>query len=327
VTARLGLAIALVLASARAHAAEHPRVQLEIDACVDASRDEIRRVVAVELGALLADAAEPAADRTRARASCEGAVVVLRVDDPITGKSLSRTIDVGGAIPRARARLVALAIVELISASWTELEVNPRPEVPPSGPRPSLEARLAALESVRAHADRSAGLSRIRVSLVGGGMKFFAKTGLLAGAGLQVARDTAGPFGWAVDAQAHHGSEATSLGRVDTDVLAVGAVAVVHRTWSRASVHLGAGVRGGAAQLSGVPDPMMAVRGSRFWAPWLGPLARGSVEIGVGNRITLGAAIEGGYVVSPVGGLVSDRREVAVDGAWLLVHVGVGMIL
>jgi hypothetical protein len=320
------LVLYAVLSAAPAHADSHPLVQLDVDACVDASPDEIRRVVSVELGALLSDAADARPDRTRASVTCDGAVVALRVDDPITGKSLSRTVDVGSAIPRARSRLVALAVVELISASWTELDVNPQPQVPPSGPAASSEARRAALESVRVQSDRWA-LSRYRVSLLAGALKFFAKTDVLAGAELRVARDRSEPLGWMMDAQAHRGSQSTSLGQVFTDVLGVGVAAVVHHAWSRSSVHLGGGVRGGAARLSGVPNPMTAVHGDRFWAPWVGPFALGNVELVVTQRFTVEAAIEGGYVVSPVGGLVSDRREVAVDGAWLELHVGVGMFL
>jgi len=275
---------------------------------------------------LFSEAAGTTTDRTRASVGCDGADVVLRVDDPITGKSLSRTVDVGGAIPRARARLVALAVVELISASWTELEMNPQPQVPPSGPSPSPGARQAALASVRVQTDRWA-LSRYRVSLLGGGLKFFAKTDVLPGAELRVARDGSGPLGWMIDVQAHRGSETTPLGQVDTDVLGAGVAAVVHHAWWPASVHVGGGLRGGGARLSGVPDPMLAVHGSRFWAPWVGPFVLGNVELVVAQRFAVVAAIEGGYVIAPVGGLVSGRRDVAVDGAWLELHVGVELFL
>ena len=74
------------------------------------------------------------------------APVVVLVTDPRF--SLDRTIDLKEA-PRARARLLALAIVELISASWTELETNPDPVVPPAGVRAAPEARRAALGAVR----------------------------------------------------------------------------------------------------------------------------------------------------------------------------------
>ena len=63
---------------------------------------------------------------------------------PITGKTLSRSLDLGEA-RNARTRLLALAISELIWVSWTELETNPEPAVLPAGGRaPAEEARKAA---------------------------------------------------------------------------------------------------------------------------------------------------------------------------------------
>jgi hypothetical protein len=308
-----------------ARAGEHPRVALEVDPCVDAPADEIRRVVSIELGALLSDASDTSPDRTRATITCDGAVARLRVDDPITGKSLSRAIDLGASIPKARARLVALAVVELISASWTELEANPEPRVPPSGPRPSIEARDAALATVLA---RTGGRDedRFRLEVVGGGLKFFSGTAVLAGGGLRLTRDES-RLAWTVDLQAHHGTESVSLGRVSTDVTSVGAAVVARQAWSRWTLRVGGGARGGAVRLSGVPDATMGAQGRTFWAPWIGPLASGDVELVVTSRLVIDARVEGGYVVSPVGGLVSDQRAVAVDGAWLSVGIGAGMSL
>jgi hypothetical protein len=315
-----------ILASTSARAGEHPTVQLEIDPCVAAPADEIRRIVAVELGALLEVGGDATVDRTRVRVGCEQSAITLRVDDPITGKSLARTIDLADAIPAARGRLVALAIAELVSASWTELEVNPEPRVRPSGPRPSAEARDAALAAVLARTDHATPL-RSRLALEASGERFFGGTGVLAGAGLRFARDSFDPLGWMVDAQAHHGSQATPLGRVSTDVIGLGAIVAVHRAWSTLDVHLGGGVRGGAVELSGVADPMTVARASRFWASWFGVLAVGSVGVTIARRFVVEATLEGGEVVVPVGGLVGGRRIVAVDGAWLDLNLSVGMFL
>jgi hypothetical protein len=324
------VALACLLCSTQARADDHPRVELVLDPCVDAPHEDIRRVVAIELGALLTDAGDAGrsgapTDRTRATVTCDGAVVLLRVDDPLTGKSLSRTVDLGAAIPKARARLVALAVVELISASWTELDVNPQPRVPPSGPRPSLAARDAALATVRAQTDRR-DAAPLRILAIAGGMKFFSGTALLGGGGLRASHDGQS-LGWSIDGQVHHGTSRVSLGEVSTDVVDVGAAVTARQTWSRWSLRLGAGARGGAARLSGSPDPSAGTQGKKFWAPWIGPLALGRVELVVTDRLVLDVGIEGGYVVSPVGGLVADRREVAVDGPWMAVDVGVGMYL
>jgi hypothetical protein len=320
------IACAIVLASGVASAGEHPTVQLEIDPCIVAPAEEIRRVVAVELGALVDDGHDTNADRTRVTVACQDGAVTLRVDDPITGKSLTRTIELASTLPVARGRLVALAIVELVSASWTELELNPAPRVQPRGQRSSAAARDAALSAVLARTDPSMPL-RSRLSLAASGEKFLGGTALLGGADLRLARDSFDPVGWIADAGVHHGSQATSLGNVSTDVIDVGAAVVVHRAWNAWNVHLGGGVRGGAVELSGVAAPMASARGDRFWAPWFGLLALGSLDVLVAHRFTIAATIECGEVLLPVGGLVGGQRVVAVDGAWVQASIGVGVFL
>ena len=322
------IAVALFCASSSVLAREaHPLVQLDIDPCVAVSRDEVRRVVSVELGALLSDATAPAGDRTRVNVTCSESVVALRVDDPLTGKSLARTVDLGAAIERARARLLALAVVELISASWTELDVNPQPRVPPAGLRSSPEARQAALATVRAQSERATPL-RLRLLALGGGINFFSNAGFLGGGGLRLARDHRRRIGWMVDVQATHGTSNASLGTVSTDVLSAGAAFVFCQPWTRVSLRLGGGLRGGAVRLSGVPTPSAPdAHGAAFWGAWVGPMALGNVTVIATRRLVIDAAVEGGYVVAPVGGLVAGRREVAVDGAWIGFQLGIGIFL
>ena len=82
-----------------------------------------------------------------------------------------------------------------------------------------------------------------------------------------------------------------------------------------------------AVRMSGAPDRGAGAQGTAFWAPWVGPHTLGHVERAVTDGFVLSLGVEAGYVLSPVGGLVGDRREVAVDGAWIGVDVGIGMLL
>jgi len=292
--------LALLVVASRALpalAGDHPPVALEIEGCETAS--EIRRIVALELGAPLADAA---AGSTRAYVTCNaGDTAILRVDDP--AKPLAWSLDLAPAIPKARARLVALAIVELISTSWTERD--------PAAP-PVVRAQPAAASSLRLVAH-------------GGGSAFSGGTGLLGGGGIRLEQDRA-LLGWLVDLEAHHGRAGVSLGDVTADVLDVAAALAIHHAWSRARLALAAGLRGGGARLAGSADAM-TVHADHFWAPWLGALALASASVTIVPRWSLELAVEGGGVIVPVGGLVNDRREVAIDGAWLTIQLGVGVIL
>ena len=85
--------------------------------------------------------AGPSAGPARQRAVAESApshgtgwsacgMVEVQVDDAVTGKSLWRSIELQKADPGVRARLLSLALSELIFASWAELLVTPEPAVP-----------------------------------------------------------------------------------------------------------------------------------------------------------------------------------------------------
>src|SRR4029079_18035478 len=90
---------------------------------------EAQRLAASELRATLVDPA-PDGTVTEVKATCRGALAALEVIDPTTGKSLERTVARTAAAPNGRARLLALAVAELVVASWSELQTNPEPRAP-----------------------------------------------------------------------------------------------------------------------------------------------------------------------------------------------------
>jgi hypothetical protein len=300
----------------------HPLVHLEIDSCVEVDQAEARRVLGIELGALLTDEG-PAPDRTHVGVGCDEAGVRLTVDDPTTSKSLVRTIDLGSAAAKARARLLALAIAELITASWTELRIHPAPVVKPVGPRAPPEAKQAVLAAMTVQSERSL-LLRLRVMARGGGMAFFSGTGVLGGAGVLVGQDFKPSVGWQSDVQALHATTGTSLGAVSTDVIALGAALVVHYTWRRMGVRGGVGLRGGAVRMAG-EGMGEEIRANSLWGPFGGVMGTLSLGVAATRRLALEVGIEGGYVLVPVAGLVDGRRAVAIEGGWVGFHAGVGI--
>jgi hypothetical protein len=73
----------------------------------------------------------------------------MRVDDPLSKKTVTRGFDTGPLDRRARARWIALAASELVLSSWAELETNPTPKIEPEGPPAPAPARRAAQAAVR----------------------------------------------------------------------------------------------------------------------------------------------------------------------------------
>ncbi|MEM7604020.1 MAG: hypothetical protein AAF411_01585 [Myxococcota bacterium] len=152
----------------------------------------VRRIVSLELRGRLADTNDT--EVTRADARCgTGARIELEVTDTLTGKVLQRTLDLSAEDPRARPRLLALGLVELVAASWTELRVTPEPSAPsPERREVAPEQRAVALEVARER-DPERRTLRAVVLRAGGGARLAADglalraSGLLrVGAGLRL---------------------------------------------------------------------------------------------------------------------------------------------
>ena len=151
----------LLCFTARASAEEHPPVSLAIDACVPADADEVRRVLALELKGALLPRGSSEDDATQVTVGCEGELVKLVVNDALTTKTLSRPLELARKDQRVRARLLALSIVELVVASWSELVLEP-----PRGAEVRPEARPERRDAAVATVERFApGLRRRRFLL------------------------------------------------------------------------------------------------------------------------------------------------------------------
>jgi hypothetical protein len=306
----------------------HPRVMLDVNACARASEQDVRRIVGVELGALLTDDLS-GGDVTRVTVTCEAGHVRLRVDDPITGKSLKRDVDLVEDDASARARLVALAVAELVVTSWTELETNPEPQVPPAGPRPTASAVQAARETVQVRAPklRDPHLGETRISAVVSRRSFFSEPEALWGGGVSVGRDQFPSIGWTVDVLAEHGETSVSLGKVAMDTFTAGASLVLYRRWSVVVFQMGLGLRAGAARLSGTPSNPSEAEASSGVAPWGWPTATAGLRLHPVGPLVIALAGETGYVVLPMSGAVQGKKEITVEGPWIGTQLSFGLTL
>jgi hypothetical protein len=77
--------------------ADLPAVHLGPAACEGLDGMELRRLVSLELGAPLAIA--PGSDTTLVSLACEPGSLVVRIDDPLTGKTLLRRLSPATAAP------------------------------------------------------------------------------------------------------------------------------------------------------------------------------------------------------------------------------------
>ncbi|MGF1467350.1 MAG: hypothetical protein ACFCGT_14585 [Sandaracinaceae bacterium] len=326
-----GLALACLGLGAPSAGAQPRRrlpLRLALEACLDVVPGEVRRIVAVELRGALADPALPDRETTRAEVRCEGSSVALRVDDPITGKELSRTLELAGTDPRARPRLLALAVVELVAASWTELASNPTPVVPPARPPEGSAARRTALQVAEERDSRRGPTGSGWSVALGGRGQVLARNGLrLWGGEVRLAVLQIGPWSLGLGGRALLGGlDRAPAGRV-----------LAERYEGFLGVGLGAqdgafGVRGGLEVAAGAgvlrPRVSAAYEANPAESPVVG-LVGGPAATLTGclhvDPVVVELRAEVGVHIWGIRATLEDVSPVTLEGVWLAATLSVGL--
>ena len=213
------------------------------------------------------------------------------------------------AAPNGRARLLALAVAELVVASWSELQSNPQPRAPPATPLAPYAAREAARAAV---ADRSFELAAafdVHV-LASGDLPVGRRLGARAAfwiSPLFLAR---------FDALADYAEVGRETGRVAVIMPSVSAALGVSR-WIGASLRpaISLGLRGGYVRMNGIADGTAAT-GSRQQGAWLGPEVVLQVSAWPRARVHPVLGVSAGAHLLGVRGTVNNGRDVEAVGIW-----------
>jgi hypothetical protein len=147
------VAVVAALSSGVADPAVGPAIGLTVDACVDADREELRRLLEVEYRGPLADGER--SDLTQVIVRCTEERNEVRVLVPRRPKETVRTVDLSGLGPvakGAKTRELALVIAELVRSAQTSepvVETIPAPRTPdkvsPLSSAPSRWTQVGAL--------------------------------------------------------------------------------------------------------------------------------------------------------------------------------------
>jgi hypothetical protein len=299
--------------------AHEPAISVSVDHCIAVEQREVERLTALELGVRVAGADTSTA--TRVTVSCAGEHVRLRVVDPLTGKTLERTLSLTTQEVDVAGRAVSLAAAELVLTSWAELTLTPD-ESAPAPLEVAPAARPVAEQRVLSRTERGIRLEYVLAS--GGAFGPFDGVGAAFGGGPRVAVSF-GRLGLGAewDLAAHRAVTDTELGDVETTLFTSGLFARWTLAVAPLFVDFGAGARGGIARLEGTPDDAELSRGSVVAGVFVGPAAALGVSLRfTGLALRLGA--ESGHTLRGVAGEVEREPSVAVSGAWFLGNLGVG---
>jgi hypothetical protein len=290
---------------------EKPRVSIALVGCDAGLAREAQRIAAIELRATLVDAT-PDGATTQITATCDATLADLRVADPTTGKSVERRVALAQAAPTARARLLALAIAELVVASWSELESNPEPKAPSADPLAPVAAREAARGVI---VPRPFELGAVADAHV------LASGDLIFGGGVRTALWNSPPIFLRVDVLAHHAQLARPSGTIALTMPSLSIALGVSGAgeWLRPRISLGA--RAGYAWMSGVAASA-GTTGLREQGAWLGPELALELLAWPHARVHPVLALSVGANVIGVRGTVTGGRDVVATGFWGGLGVG-----
>jgi hypothetical protein len=310
--ALLATTVAAGMTGTAAAAAARGTVVVDAAACPSVPEAAIRRIVAIEIGDLLADAGVvPAAGANRLSLACDGAAARLAArrdgGDPPIERVLPLADFPGDAAPRA----LALAGVEMLAA--LDPAVRERVQIRQSTPPP-------APATPPPRADRSAAPVGIALSAVR--RQFVAANGAGGwGARIDLDRGLTDWFALGLDLEIDGARATVPLGEARALILSAGVFAGPRAAGTRVAGTLALGARGGLASLEGTPAGGSGARGGSALRPWWGPAiaARGWIRAGA---VDVAGAVEAGVTARGAQGLADGATVIALDGVWVAAALG-----
>jgi hypothetical protein len=305
-------------------------VSVSVDPCVPVDRAALQRLLAVELGTstIQQDAALAAKAPTRVLIGCGQDEILLRLEDGVTSKVMTRALPAQSFSHPSSTRLLALAVAEFVVASWVELQVQPEPSVRPLpvGPAPTPGALREIAASVQRLPSRE---PREHSTLsLGASFQLYAEQGSpWLGGGVRVLGTFRRSFAWSVSGDLGGSGSEVSIGRVRTFAGSIAPSLLWHARLGQVALFTGPGARIGLLHLSGSSNADTRVRGEDFYAPFGGPTWLVRLELSPVGMLRLGVDAELGYVTLPARATFGGRRVYVVDGLWgtTMLWVGIGL--
>ncbi len=321
------LCSALLASGARA---DPPLVTTVVDDCVPIDRQQLDRLLSIELGTSADTAASTATGPTHVHVRCVAAGIELNLQDALTRKGMVRVLSRESFQDASSTRLLALAIAEFVVASWVELRLPQRVEpAPVGGPAPSESAREAASSKAAERVQPSpeaADESHTEIGATGQLQLWTEQNDVVLGVGLRFIHAPISSIAFSIGSDFGVATIDGALGELVVRTFAFSLAGLGRIDFSPFVLVTGPGARIGLAQLSATPDPALATSdaaylpyGGIFW------LARGALSLT--DLLALTIELELGAATLPARALVSEASAFTIDGVWFTAGLGVSFEL
>jgi hypothetical protein len=304
----------LLALAENARADPRPIIAISVVGCPTSAGEEVPRIAAIELHAMLGHDDTPYA--TIVHVECAGALATVHIADPLTSKSLDRSVSLAGLDSSALPRTLALAVAELASASWAELETNPNPTVPPLPPR----APAAKGEAAKRVIERLP----ITIEAVGSARVFVESGDLGMGGGIRVRPWVTHGAALRFELDALHADGSRTPGYVDIDTASLAAAGGIGATSRNLRLVGTLGLRAGLTRIAGTASSPNGV-GHVLSGGWIGPELAVDLELFPGARVHPVISQTIGWAVLGVDGIVPGDRDIRASGPWFGFTVGLAL--
>ena len=296
-------------------------MSITVERCEPRVADEVGRIAAIELHAERTN--DDAPDVTRIDVTCESAdAVALHVTDPLTSKDVARKVSIAGIDERARGRTIALAVAELVSASWVELETTPEPRVEPIPQRVAIHERVKPppkMPPVR-RAPRAPS-PPVVFEAAASARVFFESRELLLGGGAAIEPWLSRTIALRFDGFVEHASATRRPGDVNVDTASTSAAIGLGASLGDVRLTGMLGLRVGYARLVGLAKTQN-LQGEVIDGPWVGPELRLGVEIVPRGHVHVVIDWAVGWAFAGVTGPVPGDRDVLAEGPYGALAIG-----
>jgi hypothetical protein len=294
-----------------------PAVSIEVDACAKLEQSTFDHLADIEFGEMLRQPDDtPFVTRVHVGCDKEGRIQ-LRVGDAITGKESTRTLSSAAIPDRTRERLVVLAVYELVTSSWVELELYPEPAIPSASPAVPRPMKEAARQTVRRVPERS---PVHEWELGVGAFSRIYPSGVLStqGGALHVEHLPSYWLGWKVEADVGGGvSTEDAVGRIRALDASGAAFLLAYGAGARVRFDIALGLRVGAWRMRGSPQGDAGFTGRTLSVAWFGPAAAAGLALYPARRVGIRMDFEAGVLTRRADFTTEDGSNLLrLQGVW-----------
>jgi len=255
---------------------------------------------------------------TTARAQCADGHVRLTIDDPVTGKTSTRTLALDDQHRGLRSRMLGLAIAEAVLASWVELQLTPEPAVPRPDAVALPETRREAAAIAERRMQGTTPPSPPWEVIAGPMVRWFSSSVLTFGLSASARHwfDEHPLAGLGLELDGSFGEHSVrDVARATATSFSFAPCLLIRSDLGPPMLITGAGWRIAPARLSAEPEGLRP--GDSAWSLWTGPFLSAALDVRLSRSLFFHASMEIGYVLAPAQGRVSDEPVIELGGSWL----------